>query len=525
MNPENDWSEPGDEAPSGGRSSKASPADLSRSWVGSTLRAALVVVGAVGIAGWMVLALVHVDDRYRIGHVQGHWMALAQYVNDGTLYPPLSDGERFGGTRHMPLPILVNALAARITGEYLVSGKAVAMVLFVALLILLLVTLRHFRCPWPFAVALTGLLPATTTGVLVGSTPGGDVLPVVLQVATLLLVSAALRHETLGWLVLAGGLAGLAAAAKLTGVWAALAVVSWLGLRREWRRLGWFAAAGASTAALTFGAVQWASEGRFLSTLLALTFAGGSGSVGWARAPSQLAYFGSGDAPAVWMVAPFAMVGVLAAWRASAISLYHHALAWCVAIVLVVFTDVGAGLNQLLDPGVLTILAVGHLAARLGPGRLDRPTLATALAVTIAWAGATGIRGLVPDLRVAASALRTGQTPPQYDPQSVARVAAPNATLLAEDPGLPVLLGRTPVVLDPFMLRRLDEVMPRAVDVLVARIERREFDRVALVIPLDEDDAWWRDYHFGPRVAGALEANYVFVGRVDRYSLYEPGVP
>ena len=85
----------------------------------------------------------------------------------------------------MPLPIIVNATAARLTGEYLVSGKAVAIALFAALLVLTFVVLRQMRCPAPFALALTGLLPATNTGVLVGSAMGGDVLSVVLQVGAL----------------------------------------------------------------------------------------------------------------------------------------------------------------------------------------------------------------------------------------------------------------------------------------------------------------------------------------------------
>ena len=44
--------------------------------------AALCIVGAAGIAGWLFLALVHLGDRYKVGHVQGHWMALAQYAKD-----------------------------------------------------------------------------------------------------------------------------------------------------------------------------------------------------------------------------------------------------------------------------------------------------------------------------------------------------------------------------------------------------------------------------------------------------------
>jgi hypothetical protein len=58
------------------------------------------------------------------------------------------------------------------------------------------------------------------------------------------------------------------------------------------------------------------------------------------------------------------MLSTIAAWRDSA-TVYHHALAWSLLITLVVFTDVGAGFNQLIDPAVLTVIAVGYLSSRL----------------------------------------------------------------------------------------------------------------------------------------------------------------
>ena len=127
---------------------------------------------------------------------------------------------------------------------------------------------------------MTGLLPATNSGLLVGSAVGGDVLSVVLQVGVLLIVTAALRRNRDGWMVVAGVLAGLAACSKLTGVWAALAVLSWLAFRQDWRRCAWFLLACGSSVALTLGIVQWASQGRFLTTFLMLTFAGTGGPVG-----------------------------------------------------------------------------------------------------------------------------------------------------------------------------------------------------------------------------------------------------
>ena len=117
------------------------------------------------------------------------------------------------------------------------------------------------------------------------------------------------------------------------------------------------------------------------------------------------------------------------------------------------------------------------------------------------------------------------------------RVDATDA-ILSEDPYVPLSLGRRPVVLDPFMLLRLDQIDPGAVDVLIARIERRDFDFVVTIEPLDgsdtsdltaavgdvptEGDSWWNHYHFGLRVVGAIRRNYLFEGVVDGYYVYRP---
>jgi hypothetical protein len=491
-------------------------------WSAAIIKAALVVVGVTGMAAWLVLGLSHLGDRYKVGHVQGIWMALARYAHEGTLYPPLFDGVRFGGTRYMPLPIVLNAAASRWTGEYLMSGKAVGMLLFVALLVLVLGVHRQLRCPPSHAVALSGLLPATNTGVLVGCSVGGDVLPAVFQIGSLLAVTRAVQRDAIGWMIAGGMLAGLAVSSKLTGAWAALAVVSWLAVQRDWRRARWFAAVCGATAATTLGIVQWASQGRFLTTFLTLTFAGIGGPIGWVRAPSQLTFFGIGDAPAVWMVAPFAILGTLASWRSSSLTVYHHALGWSLLLTLVVFTDMGAGLNQLLDPAVLAVVAVGVVASNLRSERLGGMNLAAGLALTVIWAGATGIRGFIPDLREVVASAQSGETVPKYTPRPLAGTVRPGDTLLAEDPSIPVLLGQTPIVLDAFMVRRLDEVQPQAIDVLVTRIERGEFDHVALVMPLDDEDYWWEYYHFGLRVIGALRCHYVLAGQVDGYNIYRP---
>ena len=511
--------------PAGGIESPAVPPAAppgERLWLARILELALIAVGGAAVAAWLGLAVFHLGDRYKVGHVQGHWMALAQSANDDLLYPPLAEGQRFGGTRHMPLPILVNAAAAHVTGEYLRSGKAVAIVLFGTLLGLTLVALRRLQCPWPLAVGLTGLVPATNTGALVGSVPGGDVLSVVLQIGALLVARAALRSDGRGVLIAAGVLTGLGACSKLTGVWAGLAVLSWLALRTDWLRLLRFAAALATTAVVILLLVQWVSDGRFLATFLTLTFAGTGGPVGAVRAPNQLMFFALQDAPAVWMVAPFALLGVLAAGIRGELTLFHHALAWSLLLTLAVFTDMGAGFNQLLDLIVLTVVVIGWFAARLSRERSGPTSLATALVVFVIWGGITGIRGFVPELREAAAIARSGALPSKYSPRPLSGVVRRDEVLLAEDPGLPVLLGQRPIILDAFMLRRLAEVHPEEIEMLVGRVTRREFDHVAMVVPLDEEDFWWQHYHLGLPLVTALREQYVFSGRVDGYYLYQP---
>jgi hypothetical protein len=36
------------------------------------------------------------------------------------------------------------------------------------------------------------------------------------------------------------------------------------------------------------------------------------------------------------------------------------------------------------------------------------------------------------------------------------------------------------------------------------------------------NDYWWNEFHFGPRVVGAMRRSYVLQGRVDNYFVYRP---
>jgi hypothetical protein len=493
---------------------------LPRLWL--IVRVALWMAAGAVVAGWLALAALHLRDDYRVTHVQGVWIAAAEAARAGQLYPPLFDGEHYAGTRYMPLPILLNALAAGIVGDPWVGGKVLAALLTAILLALIVYVSRRCSCDWALAIALAAAVVATDAGLQAGTTTGGDVLPVVLQLGAL---AVAMRGRDRSTMLIAGGLAGLAIASKLTGMWGFLAIATWLGAQRQWRAAMVFAGASVGTAATILGAVQLFTGGGLSEHLLAFSIAGVHGGFSIFRAPNQVLYNLLGHASATVVLLPLAVVGALLSTGWRHLSVIHFALGYSLLALLVVYTDIGTGSNQLLDLVALIALAVGHLAGRaatLEP-RLRHP-IALAMAVTVLWGTSLDlVRTVAFDLRGAVAARRAGK-PAERAATVVAHIVGPDDQVLAEDPSVYVALGRRPLLMDAFMLTRLDRTHPQWVDPLVARIAERRFDLVVLVVSLDDRslDFWWNDYHLGPRVARALRSSYRFDRSVGRYFLYRP---
>jgi hypothetical protein len=490
------------------------PSSVSRRFTAGALWA----VAAAIVAGWFGLAFVHLHDDYRITHVQGVWIALAEATRAGQLYPPLFDGEHYTGTRYMPMPILLNALASDVTADPLSGGKLVAAGLMAALLILIVAVLRRFSCPWAIAAAVASAVVATEVGLQAGTSVGGDSLPVVLQVGALFAVVTG-RSSRL--MVAAGVLAGLAIASKLTALWGALAIATWLAAQRDWQRAGTFAAACGAASAIVLGTVEIVSGGGLSQHLLTFAFAGvGGGSV--ARAPNQVLYQLRTFAVGTVILLPLAILGAVltGSWRR--LSVVHFALAYAVLLLLVAYTDVGTGFNQLLDVVVLIALATGQLAghAHIGAPRGGR-ILTLAIAISVVWAaGLDLVRTIGFDLRRTAS----GGDGSFRAAVAVAAMVRPGEQVFSEDPSVYVAMGRQPLIMDPFMLTRLDRRSPELVDPLIERIKNRQFGLVVMVVSLEDRqfDSWWSDYQLGPRVANALRESYRPERWLGRYLLYRP---
>ena len=73
-------------------------------------------------------------------------MGLAMYARERMLFPPFFHDGFFGGTRMMPIPILLHAGLSFVTGEFLGSGKLLTFLSYLAMLGVAFGAMRSLGC-------------------------------------------------------------------------------------------------------------------------------------------------------------------------------------------------------------------------------------------------------------------------------------------------------------------------------------------------------------------------------------------
>jgi hypothetical protein len=489
-------------------------------WVLARLRIE-VPLGAAGLVillSYVVVAAAHCNDRYQVSMVSGTCIALAQRLNDGVFYPALFDGERYGGTRYMPLSFVLHAGLARVTGEYLISGKLLTYVLSLILFAEVFVILRSWNCGRGVVLALTALVLLTPAGFLACTTIRGDLLPVVLQLAALMVAchdSGARRGA------LAAALCVLAVLAKATAVWAALAIACCHLAAGRWRAGLAFLATWIGAVACAVFLCNVASSGRMLACFAALAVPGGDAH-SLLRAPliflAQLANGGL----AVGLLIPAAAVGCVLAVRQRCVTAYHTALLFSVPLLAAICTDPGVDYNHLLDLVVLCVLVTGHLWSVLAVNVATSSGPRLGLAAALGWVLFAGwLTAMEPRLREIG--YRPGGQPTHYPAVPLADHIAPGDTILTENAWIDVARGRTPVVLDSFGFARMTRASPSLADPLLRTIRQGGFDKIILRHRLDDATSErhkWASQFFGHAVVHAVEARYRLQAEAEGFFIY-----
>jgi hypothetical protein len=496
-----------------------SSAHPSLPWAGrlpACLKVVLLLATVLVLLSGMAILLAHLGDTYQISHVSGVWIGLAEYLNHGILYPALYEDGRFGGTRYMPLYFTLHAGLARLTGEYLLSGKLLSLLLTLACGGLVLVTLRRFHCAWTIALALTTLALFSSSGYLAATTIYGDLLPVVCQLAALLVVQ---RSRSPAAAMLAGLLCALAVLSKLTAGWAALAILA-ATFRRDRKFLALFLTAWLVSLSAAFVGVYVLSAGRLVSYFLVISDPGFPGRL--ANAPIRLLRAATSTCPVLLILMPLALLELGLAVGQRRLNVYHTSFFFCVLILVVVFTDRGVDANHLVDLAVLMSILTGLLWAAQTEAPTEQVGLRAVLVLAMLWAlAAVEVRTLGYPIRD----LFRGRNTAPYPNKPLADVIDDQAVILTEHPLVDVSRGRLPVVLDPYALVYIEKKHPEWVAELAGRIQRKEFAYIVLQFRLDLDpnvfDGWYK-IEFGPTVAGAIREHYRFLVERDGFCVLVP---
>ena len=482
------------------------------------LRYAVCALSALIALTWLVTVVFHASDRYGVGHGPGVWMAVGHAALEGTLYPPLYEDGFVGGTRWMPAPIVLQAALDGATGDPLLAQRLGAALVAVALYGLGYVILRRFGVDRVLAVGLLACVLATQAGFAASLNVGADQLAVLLQLGALMVIVGSRSRRAAS---AAGALCAVALLTKFTAVWAVAAIAVVL-LVRERRRAVPFLATYAVVAAALLAATEWASDGRFTDNVLTL---GGSGVTDASAvafdAPGRVFSIAHDYDQAVWLLVPLALLAVIRALAARSVDVFHAAWLAALAVLIVTLADIGAFFNHTLDLAFLTVLLAGRVTVEPGLASVSLRTVA-ALTIVVGLPGAL----FTPDEgafspREALLSVARGETASDFPARPLKGVVREGESVLAEDPGLPVSLGRRPVILDPFMLARLETERPKVVESLARRIKRREFDVIVLMHTL-ASRWWYTEIHLGPTVSMAICRAYRRAGTVAGQVLYEP---
>jgi len=484
------------------------------------LRCGLVAGGLVVLLSYLLLATAHIADLYQINFCSSIYASLAAYLNGGMFYPELYDGAHYGGTRYMPLEFVLHAGLARLTGEYLISGKILAYSLAVALGCQLWFILRAFDCPRSVSLAAVSFLLLTECGYLACTTIRGDLLPVVFQIAALFLLH---REVNAGRSALAGLLCTLAVLAKFSALWGPLAIMAYLLVRHR-RQLAPFLAVLIASLGVALLCCHVFSAGRMYANFASLSLAGLSPTDAL-LAPLVMLWKLGRTGIAVAFLVPVLVVELASAASQRRHTLFHYALYACLGTLLVIYSDRAADSNHLLDLMVLAVVLCGSLWCNLPSLRQPDGWIRPALALAMLWVLFAGwTNALVfPVINAGRSLYATRGVPHSIAPPLTDLLTA-DAPILAEDPWVELSRGRLPTVLDPYALARLSASHPELTNPLVRRVEQREFPYVVLLQRMDvsspTDRFQWEDRAFGPAVVSALRRNYHLYGEREGYFVY-----
>jgi hypothetical protein len=350
------------------------------------------------------------------------------------------------------------------------------------------------------ALPLAGTLWATVLFQRYCTDLRADYLAAALALVGAALARAAVREPRSWRLVGAGVACALAALTKMTAVLFVVPIAASLVAARRRDLAARFASGTVALVVAAAAGVERASAGRFLENIAA-TIGGGMVVSDLRQAVPKFVQELIAD-PFVSVPSAMAVACCYRAARGRRLGFAHIYFAGVVLVTAVVFTSPGIVANQLVDLELSSTLVVGVAFASGDLSRRFTAWIYTGLAVLLA-----AISIPLPHIPSVIGTLQAQGPRQRAVVQAVHDGFLPPGTrYLSTDPGVAILVGERPVVLDAFSLDRfVREGTPAGRDV-ERRIRGREFD----VVVLRDTSAFARDMNAGDGdpAFGAASARY-----------------
>src|SRR5262249_33712314 len=309
--------------------------------------------------------------------------------------------------------------------------------------------------------------------------PHVDALAVALSVGGLILVSGGRPGK--GSLVAAALLFTFALAAKFSSVAGVAAACVYLGARDR-RQAAWVAAMTVLPAVVGLFLLQLGSDGRFLDNFRAVG-SGGMSSQSFTIGPTRLAQ-AVGVSTRIAFVLPLllppAVFVLLQDAQRGRFSPWDWYFLFAVPVTVFIFTSPGTDSNHLLELEAAAVLVLAGWLRRPAETPVEQPAWTETAARGLAAAA------LLFGLGYAANCWHQGRARDAIAQRTLIDALPSDGELLTEDATPAVLLGRRPVVMDPFAFRLLVERGRIDPEPLAERIRRREFAILVLIRRIDD---------------------------------------
>ncbi|MCZ6836771.1 MAG: hypothetical protein O7G85_13430, partial [Planctomycetota bacterium] len=487
----------------------------------------VIVGGFLAIGVLVLLAWTHIGDRYQVDARDGTFLAMARAVDQGMMYPRLYDPETqsFGGARIMPVRLMLNAFASRVTGEYLSAAKYVSAASMFLLVFLMGLVMGRLKCSTVAAIGAIGAALMTQPMLIGATSVQMAALPTALQLMAIMLFvnrkgdSVKVVRRNLFFASLA---CTAAIFCRMDALWGSITIMLWLTVRQP-RELWIFLGYQIGMVLVAGAFFHLITDGRFVDVMFrqSLTETGDVGAV-W-RVPLLLFMLLSDHAPATWVLLPLASFGLILRTMNNRFHIVHVALVCSVVILLVTLAKSGTSPHSMIDVIVLGAICAADLWRTVQNGDKRMDAAQAAMSVMFLWSILGGlfmhVRG---DALASLNTVLFDERNPDLDRRPLVGWLTSEQIFLSEDPYLDVELDLNPVVYDAKALKRLGDQQPGLVETLVRRLENREFEIVVLLRELAEEKSWYAKVHFGPKVSEAIRRNYVYRGKYDSYHLYVP---